>query len=107
VVKRIITVCGLAGLILAAGSRTHASIAVVDVRNFSNTPGPAGCRYFLRQGADNSWSLSICSITNSLFTELADGPIDVFIDIDSLNTREIGWALPTGRVSVGPYGLNE
>jgi hypothetical protein len=62
------------------------------------------------QGQDDQWSTTTLTLPSSLFTDLMDGSIDIWMDIDSLNTYypahvwavTLGWSKLTVTYEVVP-----
>jgi hypothetical protein len=56
--------------------------------------GPGGTNIGTLQGGDDIWTTSILSLSPDLFTDLTDGNIDIWMDIDSANTFNMDmWAV--------------
>ena len=56
--------------------------------------GPSGTNIGTLQGGDDIWTTSILPISSDLFTDLMDGNIDIWMDIDSSNTLNMDmWAV--------------
>jgi len=56
--------------------------------------GPSGTNIGTLQGGDDIWSTTILSLSSDLFTDLKDGNIDIWMDIDSSNTLNMDmWAV--------------
>jgi hypothetical protein len=56
--------------------------------------GSSGTNIGTLQGGDDIWTTSILSLSSDLFTDLKDGNIDIWMDIDSSNTLNMDmWAL--------------
>ncbi len=56
--------------------------------------GPSGTNIGTLQGGDDIWTTSILPLSSDLFTDLMDGNIDIWMDIDSSNTLNMDmWAV--------------
>jgi hypothetical protein len=56
-----------------------------------------GSNIGILQGQDDLWSTTTFSLPSSFFTDLMDGSIDIWMDIDSLNTYQMDmWAVTLG-----------
>ncbi|MDT8303081.1 MAG: hypothetical protein RQ760_16500 [Sedimentisphaerales bacterium] len=56
--------------------------------------GPSGTNIGTLQGGDDIWTTSILSLSSDLFTDLIDGNINIWMDIDSTNTFNMDmWAV--------------
>jgi hypothetical protein len=56
--------------------------------------GSSGTNIGTLQGGDDIWTTSILSLSSDLFTDLKDGNIDIWMDIDSSNTFNMDmWAV--------------
>ncbi len=56
--------------------------------------GSSGTNIGNLQGGDDIWTTSILPLSSDLFTDLMDGDIDIWIDIDSSNTFNMDmWAI--------------
>ncbi len=56
--------------------------------------GPSGTNMGSLQGGDDIWTTSILPLSSDLFTDLMDGNIDIWMDIDSSNTLNMDmWAV--------------
>ncbi|MBW7989064.1 MAG: hypothetical protein FVQ84_03465 [Planctomycetes bacterium] len=56
--------------------------------------GSSGTNIGTLQGGDDIWTTSILSLSPDLFSDLMDGNIDIWMDIDSLNTLNMDmWAV--------------
>ena len=56
--------------------------------------GPSGTNIGTLQGGDDIWTTSILPLSSDLFTDLKDGDIDIWMDIDSSNTFNMDmWAV--------------
>lgn len=62
--------------------------------NITFGSGPSGTNIGTLQGGDDIWTTSILSLSSDLFTDLKDGDIDIWMDIDSSNTLNMDmWAV--------------
>jgi len=56
--------------------------------------GPSGTNIGFLQGGDDIWTTSILPLSSDLFTDLMDGNIDIWMDIDSSNPYNMNmWAV--------------
>lgn len=56
--------------------------------------GPSGTSIGTLQGADDQWFTTILTLPSGLFTELMDGNLDIWMDIDASNTYQMDmWAI--------------
>ena len=56
--------------------------------------GSGGTNIGSLQGGDDMWTTTILTITSGLFSDLIDGNIDIWMDIDSANTLNMDmWAV--------------
>ena len=56
--------------------------------------GSSGTNIGSLQGEDDKWSTTTLSLTSDLFTDLMDGDIDIWVDIDSTNPYDMDmWAV--------------
>ena len=56
--------------------------------------GPSGTYIGNLKGEDDKWSTTTLPLTSDLFTDLIDGDIDIWMDIDSMNPYEMDmWAV--------------
>ncbi|MBN1803775.1 MAG: hypothetical protein JW837_00865 [Sedimentisphaerales bacterium] len=65
--------------------------------------GPSGTNLGSLQGGDDMWTTSVLTLTPDLFTDLMDGTIDIWMDIDASNTFYMDmWAvtLESSRLTI-------
>ena len=56
--------------------------------------GPSGTKLGSLQGGDDTWTTSILTLTPDLFSDLMDGNIAIWMDIDASNTLNMDmWAI--------------
>jgi len=56
--------------------------------------GSSGTNIGSLQGGDDIWTTTLLTLTSDLFTDLMDGNIDIWMDIDSANTLNMDmWAV--------------